>query len=110
MLAAISMAAFLRGSTNPPPESWFYRAETWNKTGRNGIKIGDVAPTDVRLAEVQRVGGGGVQVVLDRQHRRVAVPYEPGGEAAAPREEIDEGGRHAVTVGPTPGESGISTR
>ena len=25
------VAAFLRGSTNPPPEDWFYRAETWNK-------------------------------------------------------------------------------
>jgi hypothetical protein len=23
--------AFLRGSTNPPPEDWFSRAETWNK-------------------------------------------------------------------------------
>jgi hypothetical protein len=25
------IAAFLRGSTNPPPESWFIKAETWNK-------------------------------------------------------------------------------
>jgi hypothetical protein len=25
------IAAFLRGSTNPPPEQWFTRAETWNK-------------------------------------------------------------------------------
>jgi hypothetical protein len=25
------IAAFLRGSTNPPPEEWFFRAETWNK-------------------------------------------------------------------------------
>jgi hypothetical protein len=25
------IAAFLRGSTNPPPEDWFFRAETWNK-------------------------------------------------------------------------------
>ena len=33
------VAAFLRGSTNPPPASWFYRAETWNKTGRSGMKI-----------------------------------------------------------------------
>ena len=24
-------SAFLRGSTNPPPEEWFTRAETWNK-------------------------------------------------------------------------------
>jgi hypothetical protein len=25
------IAAFLRGSTNPPPEDWFFKAETWNK-------------------------------------------------------------------------------
>jgi hypothetical protein len=25
------IAAFLRGSTNPPPENWFFKAETWNK-------------------------------------------------------------------------------
>lgn len=25
------ITAFLRGSTNPPPEQWFTRAETWNK-------------------------------------------------------------------------------
>src|SRR6516162_1235308 len=25
------IAAFLRGSTNPPPEEWFVRAETWKR-------------------------------------------------------------------------------
>jgi hypothetical protein len=25
------VAAFLRGSTNPPPEKWFFKAETWDK-------------------------------------------------------------------------------
>lgn len=25
------VAAFLRGSTNPPPENWFFRQETWNR-------------------------------------------------------------------------------
>ncbi len=25
------ICVFLRGSTNPPPENWFYRIETWNK-------------------------------------------------------------------------------
>src|ERR1700730_13099439 len=24
------IVAFLRGSTNPPPENWFTRAESWN--------------------------------------------------------------------------------
>jgi hypothetical protein len=30
------VVAFLRGSTNPPPENWFTRAETWNKQVREG--------------------------------------------------------------------------
>src|SRR6201991_1696027 len=25
------VAAFLRGTTNPPPDEWFFRIETWNK-------------------------------------------------------------------------------
>src|SRR5215475_703611 len=34
------IAAFLRGSTNPPPDSWFTKAETWNKKVREeGIVI-----------------------------------------------------------------------
>jgi hypothetical protein len=34
------VAAFLRGSTNPPPDSWFTKAETWNKKVREeGITI-----------------------------------------------------------------------
>jgi hypothetical protein len=34
------IAAFLRGSTNPPPEQWFIKAETWNKQVRKeGIAI-----------------------------------------------------------------------
>jgi hypothetical protein len=28
----LMVVAFLRGATNPPPESWFTRAETWNKS------------------------------------------------------------------------------
>ena len=34
------VAAFLRGSTNPPPESWFFRQETWNrKSDNDGLTI-----------------------------------------------------------------------
>src|SRR5215831_401416 len=34
------IVAFLRGSTNPPPDSWFTRAETWNKKVREeGITV-----------------------------------------------------------------------
>lgn len=34
------VAAFLRGTTNPPPDSWFTRIETWNKHVRSeGVSI-----------------------------------------------------------------------
>ena len=34
------VVAFLRGSTNPPPENWFTRAETWKKQVREeGIVV-----------------------------------------------------------------------
>ncbi len=34
------IVAFLRGSTNPPPENWFTRVETWNKkTREEGIVV-----------------------------------------------------------------------
>ena len=34
------IAVFLRGSTNPPPEQWFVKAETWNKqVRREGIVV-----------------------------------------------------------------------
>src|SRR5579871_6130812 len=30
----VMIVAFLRGATNPPPENWFTRLETWNKSVR----------------------------------------------------------------------------
>ncbi len=33
------VAAFLRGSTNPPPNDWFYRAESWTKAGKAGLSL-----------------------------------------------------------------------
>jgi len=36
----LMVAAFLRGSTNPPPESWFFRQETWNhKSEDEGMTV-----------------------------------------------------------------------
>lgn len=36
----LMVAAFLRGSTNPPPESWFSRQETWNrKAAGEGLSV-----------------------------------------------------------------------
>lgn len=33
------IAAFLRGATNPPPDKWFFQAETWTKKGRKGLTL-----------------------------------------------------------------------
>lgn len=33
------IAAFLRGSTNPPPNRWFAEAETWTRNGRKGLSL-----------------------------------------------------------------------
>jgi hypothetical protein len=34
------VAAFLRGTTNPPPDDWFFRIQTWNKDVREeGVTI-----------------------------------------------------------------------
>jgi hypothetical protein len=43
------IATFLRGSTNPPPEQWFVKAETWNKQIRQeGIVV--TVPKDAQQA------------------------------------------------------------
>jgi hypothetical protein len=45
------IVAFLRGSTNEPPENWFTRAETWNKKVRDeGIFV--VVPQEAEQALV----------------------------------------------------------
>ena len=33
------IAAFLRGATNPPPEEWFFKLETWNKKNVEGLHV-----------------------------------------------------------------------
>jgi hypothetical protein len=43
------VVAFLRGSTNPPPESWFTRVETWNKQAREEGTVVTV-PQDAQQA------------------------------------------------------------
>jgi hypothetical protein len=43
------IVAFLRGSTNPPPENWFIKAETWTKEVREeGIVV--TVPQDAQQA------------------------------------------------------------
>src|SRR6202171_2012979 len=43
------VVAFLRGSTNPPPENWFTRVETWKKQVRQEGVVGTV-PHDAQHA------------------------------------------------------------
>jgi hypothetical protein len=56
----LMIVAFLRGSTNPPPEEWFTRAETWNKKVRQeGIIV--TVPQDAQQVLVflaPETGGG----------------------------------------------------
>src|SRR6202034_2286395 len=40
----LMIAAFLRGSTNPPPENWFTKVETWNKHVRDEGGVITVPP------------------------------------------------------------------
>ena len=40
------IAAFLRGSTNPPPDKWFYQSESWTKKGRRGLSL--TVPADAQ--------------------------------------------------------------
>ncbi len=35
----VLVTAFLRGATNPPPESWFHPLQTWTPRGADGLKI-----------------------------------------------------------------------
>ena len=35
----VMVVAFLRGATNPPPENWFYRCETWTRKCATGLTV-----------------------------------------------------------------------
>jgi hypothetical protein len=35
----LMVAAFLRGSTNPPPQAWFFRCETWTHKCAQGLTV-----------------------------------------------------------------------
>ena len=56
----LMVVVFLRGATNPPPESWFTRVETWNKHVREeGIFV--IVPKEAEQALVllaPETGGG----------------------------------------------------
>src|SRR5260370_6319166 len=66
------VVAFLRGSTNPPPESWFTRAETWKKQVREeGIVV------TVRQDAQQALLFLAPETVGDFSTLRCVVPVKP---------------------------------
>ncbi|WP_158749152.1 hypothetical protein [Acidobacterium sp. S8] len=65
------IVAFLRGSTNPPPESWFTKAEAWDKkVQQEGIFVN--VPKDAQQAIVFLAPstGGDYGAVRDAVHSR----------------------------------------
>jgi hypothetical protein len=67
----LMVVAFLRGSTNPPPESWFTKDETWNKKVQDeGIFV--TVPKDAEQAIVffAPQTGGDFGSIRDAVHSR----------------------------------------
>jgi hypothetical protein len=67
----LMVVAFLRGSTNPPPDDWFFKAETWNKKiEQEGIFV--TVPADAQQAMVFLAPstGGDFNSIRDAVHSR----------------------------------------
>jgi hypothetical protein len=59
------VAAFLQGATNPPPKSWFSKAETWNKKGREGLRITVPAGAQQVIVVLAPETGGDFDTLVD---------------------------------------------
>jgi hypothetical protein len=60
----LMVAAVLRGATNPPPASWFYRDETWRHKGRDGLKITIPADAQQMLVFLAPETGGDFKTLV----------------------------------------------
>ena len=58
------VAAFLRGATNPPPESWFFRDETWTRKGRYGLRLTVPAEAQQVLVFLAPTTGGDFKTLM----------------------------------------------
>ena len=68
------VAAFLRDPTNPPPDSWFFRSETWKSAAHSGGTLNLVVPAEAKhLALFLAPATGGDFATL-----RKAVEARPG--------------------------------
>src|ERR1039457_4487151 len=69
----LMVLTFLRGTTNPPPENWFFRIETWNKRVRQeGVEITVPKEAEQAVLFLAPVTGG------DFSTLRSAVQGRPG--------------------------------
>jgi len=69
----LMVVVFLRGATNPPPENWFTRAETWTKPVRDeGIFVTVPAEAEQAVVLLAPETGGGFPTL------RAAVRGKPG--------------------------------
>jgi len=69
----LMVLAFLRGTTNPPPDSWFIRIETWDKKVRDeGVEVTVPAEAEQAVFFLAPVTGG------DFSTLRSAVQGRPG--------------------------------
>ena len=61
----LMVAAFLRGATNPPPQDWFFRCETWTRKCSEGLKL--TVPRDAQQVLVFLVPstGGDFNTLID---------------------------------------------
>ena len=92
------VVAFLRGSTNPPPETWFARVETWTKAAREeGVVV--TVPQDAQQALLflaPETGAGSIRCATQsRKTGRVRQEDIAGSESGqpgslAPQEHLDD--------------------
>jgi hypothetical protein len=60
------VSAFLRGSTNPPPESWFLACKTWTeRCGREGMNVTVPADAGQMMVFLAPKTGGDYRTLLD---------------------------------------------
>jgi hypothetical protein len=68
------IVAFLRGATNPPPDKWFFKADTWNKKAKkNSLTIDVPEGADQAIAFLAPDTGGGFDAVRDAVQGRPGV-------------------------------------
>jgi hypothetical protein len=67
----LMVVAFLRGSTNPPPEKWFFKVETWDKkVQEEGTFVVVPAGAQQAIVFLAPSTGGDFKTIQDAVHSR----------------------------------------